>query len=156
MSGSLLLLLCSFGVYAQDTTLKMLPSITITPATKVPSEVSKSFNASFQNSVDPAWYKMDQNYLVKFLTDDQKNNALYGTSGELIYHIHYGFEQNLPSDIRDMIKSRYGDYNIAMAISVNEANRNIWVINLESKSKYLIVRVENGVLEVVQNLNKSI
>jgi hypothetical protein len=155
MSGSLLLLFFSIGVYAQDTAFKTLPSITITPATKVPNEVNKSFNASFQNAVDPAWYKMDKNYLVKFLTNDQKNHALYGTSGELIYHIHYGFEQNLPADIRDMIKSRYSDYNIAMAISVNEADRNIWVVNLESSSKYLIVRVENGVLEVVQNLKKS-
>jgi hypothetical protein len=155
MGGSSFLLFFSLGVYAQDTTIKSLPSITITPATKVPNEVTKTFNASFQDAVDPAWYKIDQRYMVRFLTNDQKNQSLYKKNGELIYYIHYGFEQNLPSDIRKMIKSSYVDYKITMAIFVNQDKRNIWVVNLEDKSKYIVVRVEDGELEEVENMNRT-
>jgi len=155
MSGSLFLLICSLGVKAQDTTYKVLPSITVTPATKVPSEVNNSFNASFKDAVNPAWYKLDKKYLVTFLTADQKNRALYKNNGQLVYHIRYGVEQNLPDDIRKMIKSNYVDYDITLTIFVSQDQRNIWVVNLEDKSKYVVVRVENGEMEEVENLKKS-
>ncbi len=153
--GILPLLLFSIVVSAQDTTYKSLPPITITPATKVPSAVKETFNSSFENAVNPEWYKLDTKYLVTFLTRDQKNRALYDKNGELIYHIRYGFEQNLPNDIRSMVKSNYNNYTITMAIAVNQNLRNIWVINMENKDRYIIVRVEDGEMEEVQNLVRT-
>jgi hypothetical protein len=155
MSVSLFLLICSFGLQAQDTTYKMLPSITVTPATKVPSEVNKSFNQSFKDAVNPEWYKLDKKYLVTFLTTDQKNRALYKDNGQLVYHIRYGFEQNLPDDIRKMVKSNYVDFSITGAIAVSQDQRNIWVVNLEGKDKYIVVRIENGEMEEVESLKKT-
>ena len=155
MSLSLLLILFIPGVSAQDTSFKALPSITVTPKTNVPTAVNSSFNASFQNAQNPEWYKLNKRYLVTFLTDDQKNRALYAKSGELIYHIHYGVEQNLPDDIRKMVKSNYVDYNIIMAISVNQDKRNIWVVNLEGKNDYIIVREEDDQLEQVEKMKKT-
>ena len=146
---------CFLSVQAQDTTYKTLPSITVTPATKVPTAVNKSFNETFKGAVNPEWYKLDKRYLVTFLTTDQQNRALYKNNGELVYHIRYGVEQNLPDDIRRMIKSSYVDYNITMAISVTQDQRNIWVVNLEAKDKYIIVRVENGEMEEVETMTKT-
>jgi hypothetical protein len=73
----------------------------------------------------------------------------------MIYHITYGGEENLPSDIRKIIKPNYYDYNITKVVNVNEADRNIWVVNMEDAKRFIIVRVENGELEEVQNLNKG-
>jgi hypothetical protein len=155
MSGSLFLFLFTFSVNAQDTALKSLPAITVTPATKVPAAVNKSFNESFQNAQNPEWLKMNKNYLVTFITNDQKNRALYEKNGELIYHIHYGIEKNLPDDIRKLIKSNYLDYKIVMAISVNQDKRNIWVVNLEGEKDYIIVREEDEQLEEVGKMTKT-
>ncbi len=150
-----LLVLLFLGARAQDTAFKMMPAVTITASSKVPNEVSKSFMSSFQNATKPLWYKMDKDYFVKFITGDQKNHALFAKNGALIYHISYGHEQNLPDEIRDMVKTHYGQYNITMAIFVNQEDRKIWVINLENDKKLVIVRMEDGDLEEVRNLNKS-
>ncbi|HTQ27109.1 MAG TPA: hypothetical protein VMI35_03240 [Puia sp.] len=149
------LILPAAGVYAQDTTFKTLPSVTVTATSKVSHDVAKAFEASFPDAENPAWYKLDKNYLVKFMTKDQSNRALYKNNGMLIYHIRYGHEQNLPDDVRKIVKSSYYDYSIMSVIYVNQDQRDIWVVNVEDSQKIILVRVENGEIEEVEKYNKS-
>jgi hypothetical protein len=142
-------------VWGRGQEVKTLPSVTVTTASNVNDAVVKSFQGQFKNAVDPVWYKIDKNYLVKFITEEQKNTALFKDNGKLIYHISYGTEKNLPEEIRTQVMGSYQDYAITAAIHVNEANRSIWVINLEGLKKLIIVRVEEGELEEVGNYVKG-
>jgi hypothetical protein len=135
--------------------IKVLPSVIVTTASNVNQAVLKTFQGEFKNAMDPVWYRLDKNYLVKFMTADQKNTALFKDNGRLIYHISYGTEKNLPDEIRDKVVDSYQDYTITAAIHVNEAHRSIWVINLEGLKKLIIVRVEEGELEEVGNYQKG-
>lgn len=132
-----------------------LPNVTVTTTSKVSEAVGKSFEKYFKNAVRPQWYKLNKNYFVKFISEDQKNTALFSKGGTLIYHISYGHENNLPEDIRKMVKSSYIDLNITTAIKVEEGGRNIWVINLEDEKNLVLVRVEDDQLEEVGKYNKS-
>ncbi|MBN8852036.1 MAG: hypothetical protein BGO55_26390 [Sphingobacteriales bacterium 50-39] len=153
MAGILSILLLPAASRAQE--IKMLPSVIVTTASNVNQSVLKSFQGEFKNAMDPVWYRLDKNYLVKFMTADQKNTALFRNNGRLVYHISYGTEKNLPDEIRDKIMGSYQDYNITAAIHVNEANRSIWVVNLEGLKKLIVVRVEEGELEEVGNYVKG-
>jgi len=133
----------------------MLPLVTITAKSNVNKEVAHAFETSFKNAVNQRWYRIDKNYMVKFILDDQKNTALFKKNGALIYHISYGFEKDLPDDIRDMVKSSYALYTITRAVKVNQDARIIWVINLGKTDKLVLARVENGILEEVGDYNKS-
>ncbi len=155
VSGVLLLMLFSMGLNAQDTAIKSLPAITVTSSTKVPDEVTKAFGTSFEGAVNPTWYKLDKNYMVKFIQNDQKNHAMYAKSGHLMYHIQYGNEQSLPGDIKRMIQAKYVDYTINTAIYIKEDQRKIWLVNIEDQGKMIIVRVEDGNMEEVESYNKS-
>jgi hypothetical protein len=148
-------LLISVGVKGQDTTFRTLPSITITPSTQVSKEVTRAFLKSFPDAKKPLWYQLNKNYLVKFITKDQTNRALYRNNGQLIYHIQYGHVQNLPEDIRKLVKANYVEYNITSVIYVNQDDRKIWLINVENKSKLIVVRYEDGELQQVDNYNKA-
>jgi len=151
--GSILLLTIASCIYAQQVT--ELQPVTVTSTSKVTKKVAKSFEGSFKDAVSPSWYKLNKDYFVHFIMDDQKNSALFAKSGMLIYHISYGHENNLPADIKSMVQSSYGGYNITMAIKVEEQQRKIWVINLENDQKFIIARVEDDILEEVGNYNKS-
>ena len=139
----------------QDTSMKTLEPVTIYSSTKVAPKVEQAFATSFKEAVDPKWYQLNKNYLVNFMMHDQRNSALFKKNGYLIYHISYGNEQSLPEDVRRIIKSNYVDYNITQAVNVKQDNRDIWVINLESPKKLLLVRVENGAIEEVGDYKKS-
>ncbi len=154
ISGLIALLITS-NLFAQNTDVKTLPDVTITSGTNVSKKVSDVFATSFKDATNTRWYKANKSYLVRFITADMNNQALYSKRGYLIYHIAYGHENNLPKDIRKTIKSNYVDYNITHAINVKQDRRNIWVVNLEDDKSLIIARVEDGELEEVSNLSKA-
>lgn len=150
-----ILCLCfvSGNLFSQE--VKILPPVTVTSSTNVSQKVAESFDKIFPLSYGDKWFKMNKNYLVKFMIRDQKNTALFKKSGALIYHISYGHEKDLPDDTRQLIKSQYVDLRITTAIHVDQGGRKIWVVNLEDPKKFIIVRVEDGELEEVGNYDLS-
>ena len=133
----------------------ILPTITVTSSTVVNKEVNKAFKKSFPKAQNLKWYEMNKFYLARFIESDMKHQALFTQKGYLKYDISYGYEQNLPVEIRDRILGAYEDYKITHVANVKEAGRNIWVTNLESLNHLVMVRVEDEEMEEVQKFNKS-
>jgi len=138
---------------AQD--YKTLPPIIITPTTsRVPEKVWKSFQNYYSNAQNAEWYQLNRKYLVKYMTEDKKNQAVFGKRGRLVYNISYGYENNLPEEIRKQVKSNYNDYNITAAIKVTQYKRTIWVVNVEDAKKMIQVKLEDGEMEEIESYNK--
>jgi hypothetical protein len=89
------------------------------------------------------------------MMDDQQNSALLKKNGQIVYHIAYGYEKDLPADTRMIVRTHYPDFSITKAITVEEAGRKIWVVNLQDKKKLILVRIEEGELEEVGNYDKT-
>lgn len=143
--------------YGQDTIpVRNLPPVTVTATTKrIPEKVWSNFQKYFADAENPRWYTLNKNYLVKFMLNENDNRALFTKRGNLIYNISYGYESFLPDDLRSQVRHGYLDYNITRVIKVNEANREIWVVNLEDADNYVIVRLEDGDMEEVQKMKRS-
>ena len=142
-------------VSAQDVPKRdTLPTVVITSTSLVAKEVTDAFKSRFKDAVDPKWYQMNKNYLVKFIQKDQKNNALYNQKGSLIYHISYGDKKNVPDNIMNLVKLEYPNYDVKTAIHVNQSNRSIWVVNLEGKD-LVLARVEDGIIQEVERLKDA-
>jgi hypothetical protein len=149
------LLFAGLSLTAQDS-VKTLPPITITATQKnIPEKVWNSFHGYFANAQDPKAYQLNKDYLVKFMTDENLNHAVFTKGGELIYHITYGLEKNLPADVHDAVKSVYYNYQITRAIKVTDGTRVVWVVNLEDAKHLILVRSENGEVEEVQRLKRT-
>jgi hypothetical protein len=157
VSGTLFFLLVSATLLAQTDSSKILPAIVVTGSkVTVNDKVWKSFQGYFKDAQDLRWYKIDRDYLAKFIMEDQEQSALFNKRGNLVYHITYGTEKNLPDDIRRQVKSVYYDYTISKALSIREADRVIWVLNLEDAKSMLVVRIEEGEMEEAKHYKKSI
>jgi hypothetical protein len=152
--ASILIIGNSFG---QTSTVNDLQSfLNDKSSIRVYENVVERFQMIFENAVNTRWEKIRNNYLVKFSLGDLEKRALLNPKGKLIYEISYGKEKHLPVDIRKNVKRNYVEYLITAATLVEEANRNIWVINLEDDSNYVIVRVENDEIEEVKTYRKSL
>ncbi len=141
---------------AQDS-IKALPPVIVTATTtKVSAKVWKGFSSYFNTAEMPIrWYRLNKDYLVKFMIYDEQNRALFSKKGKLIYHISYGYEKSLPDNVREQVKGSYANYEITRAIKVTEASREIWVVNLEDTNTIILVRIENDEMEEVQTIQKS-
>jgi hypothetical protein len=143
-------------VYAQKKdSLITLPTVTVTTTTNVNSTVSGVFKKTFPDAQNLEWYKLNKNYLAKFISEDMKRNAWFSKNGYMNYYVSFGDENNLPEAVRQRVTSAYEDYKITKAVNVKFSNREVWVINLEGLKQYLIIRVEGDEMEQVQKINKS-
>jgi hypothetical protein len=149
------LVLAALCAQAQDS-VKTLPLVTITATQKtVPEKVWNSFHSYFANAQDPRAYEINKQYLIKFMTDENVNHALFTKGGEFVYHISFGHEKNMPEDVRDAVKSVYYNYEITRAIKVTDGHRLAWIVNLENAKHLVLARTENGEVEEIQRLKKS-
>ncbi len=126
-----------------------LSSVVVTASTVVSKEINAAFLKAFPNAVDFRWYQLNKDYLVKFIQNDMKHNALFTKNGSMIYDISYGFENNLPGDVKQKLKDGYNEFKITNTANVKQAGRNIWVVNLEDKKHLVIIQFEDDEMEEV-------
>jgi hypothetical protein len=150
LAGSLLLISLHLTARSQQT----LPPVTVTATTNVEKTVTSTFDRAFPDALDAQWFHMSKRYLVRFMMSDQKNSALIKRDGQIVYHIAYGYEKDLPSDVRMIVRTHYPDFSITTAITVKQEGKTIWVVNLQDMKKLILVRIEDGELEEVGNYNK--
>lgn len=156
ISGLLAFIFIMSSSLAQPSTVKNLqPALTNSPSFKIYENVVEEFEKKFTNAENVRWEKNKKNFLAKFSLGGLDKRALFNPKGLMIYEISYGKEKHLPTGIRKEVKKNYVEFLITSAILVNEANRSIWVINLEDDSHYVTVRVENDEIEEVKKYLKS-
>jgi hypothetical protein len=151
-------LLIAGGSFAQGNDVKTLPPVDLMASTRnVNTKVVRAFLDKFREVEYMKWKEMNKNFFVRFIMNNQTNTALFEKDGSLIYHISYGFEKNLPAEIRKMVKTDpdYFDHNVTQVFNVYQDNRRIWVIYLEDSKTVIHVRVENGFLEEVGRYKKA-
>ncbi|HTI61111.1 hypothetical protein [Mucilaginibacter sp.] len=155
LSMAIVLLSVSAGAFAQVTRTDTLPTVYITAKSVVAKKVSDAFKQQFKEAVGPRWFRINREYLVKFVSKDQKNHALYHNKGQLVYHISYGDKTGLPKAISDKVTSSYSDGKITTAINVHQDDRNIWVINVETPKLLILIREEDGEITEMERYQKG-
>ncbi|MDB5022505.1 MAG: hypothetical protein JWP78_260 [Mucilaginibacter sp.] len=122
--------------------------------TVITQKVSDSFNELFKGAVAPEWVQANKNFIVNFILDNQKNKAEFTSGGRLVYLIVYGKEKEMPADLRTIVKSAYFDYGINSTIKIKFQGRIFWIINLEDANNFVVLRVEDGDMDVIKKIKK--
>lgn len=145
--------------YAYNGLAKIDPNLSATgtpvATESVSNKIAKSFKKYFGEQAEQNWSIVGNNFLNRFHVNGVLTNSMFDKNGNLIYTIRYGTEQDMPEDVKRIVKSEYYDYSITMAVNVNESKRDIWVVTLVNATQQLTVRVEDGDMEQVQEINIS-
>jgi hypothetical protein len=144
--------------FSQDKYIEDLPPVVISGSgihKYVNDKVERAFKKLFIDAESPMWHYLNNNYFVQFISGDQKNSALFTRKGFLIYHITYGKEKHLPTDIRRVVKSHYVECSIPYIVKIEQNGRTVWVLSIEDDANLYLVRSENGGLEEVKHYNKQ-
>ena len=154
------LLLCGLSLLGMNSLSAqiVLKEVTITGKTTkavVAKEVSESFSRLFKDAVAPEWYEVNKRYVVNFIYNDQKNRAVFTKGGALVYHLAYAVENEIPQDIKSMVKDKYPDYAITFSVKVEQGDAKVWFINVEDATKIHVLRVGADEITVVNTLKKT-
>ena len=154
MKTLIILLLCGCVLsanqaFAQKQKSKLLPVVTISTGSNVSQQVHNAFLNRFQNAENLRWFQVNKNFLVKFIMDDQEHHASFHKNGNMIYHIAYGAEKNLPESIVMELESQYDNYKIGRVFNIERNGRNVWIVNLESSKYFVVTGIENNMMNEI-------
>lgn len=146
------------GVYAISANSETGRTITRNEAASadvtVKQKVQKSFSKNFTGTTGQLWQMKGEDFQTSFYKNGLLTCACFKKGGYLLYTIVYGLEENLPEDLRDMVKDQYSNYKITRTAELKQRQRNIWVVNLENNYNYVTVRLEDNNLDEMQKVKK--
>ena len=150
------LLLSQTELVAQDREkVVSLPEIKITSISLAAPKVSDAFRKAFPDAENLSWYKYDKEYLAKFFAKDMEHNTLFKQNGYTKYDISYGYEGQLPEEIKKLVTDAYDNYQIIRAIHIKAEGRDIWIVKMEGMKKFVTVRVEDNEMDEVESFYKT-
>jgi hypothetical protein len=150
-------LILAMGVHSASAQVQ-LKEVTISGgATKVEvsKKVSDSFASLFKGAEAPQWFKSDKDYVVDFILNNQVNKAEFTKRGNLVFHMAFGNEKQMPADIRNIVKSKYYDYAINSTVKVDVDENSAWIVNIEDANQFFVLRVVDGVMDVLDKYRKA-
>ncbi|MBC7745598.1 MAG: hypothetical protein H7096_10885 [Flavobacterium sp.] len=156
ISGCLFSLMVVNSASAQQPKTNVLPQVTITSPNAISERVLRNFARSFKDASQIRWIQLNDRFLVNFNQNDMNHKALYKKGGYMVYHVGYGFENNLPAGVKSLVKSHYSGYTIYRSFIFDQANRYIWIVGLQSPSEYIQAAIENDkIIEMSRMQNAS-
>lgn len=115
-------------------------------AGKAYSKILNRFESLFPGAENVNLYPLKKNIAVSFRIKDVRYQVVFSNHGRPLYKITQGNQELLPANVSKLVKRWYGKFMINQAFLVEENDRQIWVVNLEDDSKYVIASVEDDVL----------
>jgi hypothetical protein len=117
------------------------------PLASVSKRALNDFHKSFKNAPDAKWYGTKEGDLMAtFSNGDIKTRVYYSKKGTWTATIRDYTEENLPKDVRQVVKSTYYDFSIYHIAEVMIDNQTVYVITLEDKTSWKKIRVIDGEL----------
>ena len=121
---------------------------------KISDNVQRKFKKGFPGITGELWEKSDIGYSVVFTNGNVQNRVFLTRKGNVRLQISYCNEAELPADIRMRVKSVYYDCNIFTVQEISFNKTKFYLISLEDKSTWKIIRVDENSMEIYKEYVK--
>jgi hypothetical protein len=118
----------------------------------------KHLSQSYKNAAGVVWITINDGFRASFILDGVSNKVYYNKKGKWTAHLKNYTENKLPFDVRDMVKRAYYDFSINYVDEIETLQSGgipTYIVHLESKDDYKLVRVCNGEMAVWKAFKKQ-
>ena len=113
------------------------------------------FHKDFPEVQSESWAKTKHGFSVRFIAKGILTLVFLSKSGANEGQIRYYDEDNLAQNVRHIVKSTYYDYAIKGVQEVTYNDVTAYLITLEDKTSWKVVRVVSGEMDVRDSYNKA-
>lgn len=124
-------------------------------AAKASLKITNDFSKHFKNARDVKWNTEEKAIIATFKKDDKSTRVVYDKKGNWVYTIITYYEDQMPADIRALVKSAYNDFTISLVHEISQGGYNIYKVHLEDSTRLKQVLVYNNEITVYNEFTKS-
>ncbi|MFN2440311.1 MAG: hypothetical protein ABR503_14000, partial [Chitinophagaceae bacterium] len=115
----------------------------------------RKFRKEFPDITDDSWIKSKNGFVVRFTSNGIQNWAFLTKRGNCEGRMRYYTEKDLPADVRHVVKSNYYDYSIKSIQEVTCNNSTAYLVTIEDKNIWKVIRVVNGEMDLWKDYIKA-
>jgi hypothetical protein len=123
-------------------------------AVDVNTKALKDFNKSFKNISGEQWYKVTDGFIASFKENEVETKVAYDQKGKWHCTVRIFGENQLPSDVRDLVKSKYYDYKILVVYEIRHDNT-VYILKIEDATTLKTLRIADGEIEIISDNSKG-
>lgn len=116
---------------------------------EINSKAARDFARRYRDVADGEWFKAKDGFIVHFVSNDIRCRAFYSKEGYYEGLIRSYFEDQLPREIRHIVKSTYYDFSICHIYEFNVESATTYLVKMKGKTSWKTVKVLNGEMDVV-------
>jgi hypothetical protein len=118
-------------------------------ANDVNLKAMRDFNKQFSSVTTEKWYKISDGIVASFTEKEIETKVHYDLSGGWHCTLRTYNENQLPFDVRDLVKSKYYDYNILVVYEITYPGSLTYILKIEDSKKIKTLKVADGEMEVI-------
>lgn len=149
-----LMVLAQQGVQAQVSDHATLLNVHAIGVESAAVKASRDFWQRVGDQKDEQWYKAPAGYEAAYTDGPVKALYWYDKNGRWVYSLLTYGEDQLPEDVRTLVRSTYYDFSIGWVKEVNEAQTTVYVAHIENKKEWKDVAVQEGEMRVLNEFCK--
>ncbi|KAA9034453.1 hypothetical protein FW778_22500 [Ginsengibacter hankyongi] len=123
--------------------------------TSVNLKALKDFSKSFHEVSDEKWFKVPGGVIANFLSKGIDFRIKYDENGKRLYKLLTYAEDNLPSDVRSLIRSHYYHYEIEFCNEYQLSNSTVYVVKMDDDKSIKTVKIADGEIEVIADSKRN-
>ena len=136
--------------FRYDTAIAMNSGNTV-DASSVNTKAVKDFNKFFKNVTNEKWYVAEDGFFANFNDNGIETKVAYDKKGMWHCTVRTLDEMQLPTNVRDVVKSKYYDSKILVGYEIKHSDGSVYIIKTEDSKSLRILRVTDGEIEVIAN-----
>ena len=122
----------------------------------VNAKAVKDFRGRFSKITGEKWFTIPDGFITYFKQEGLTTRVFYNRKGQWQYTLKFYHEDNLPGNIRKIVKSTYYDCAITIIEEVEAHDNLVYIVHLEDKTSIKNVRVsKDGEMDVMEEFQKS-
>jgi hypothetical protein len=124
-------------------------------ASTIKMNALRDFAKSFKNVTNEKWYKVSDGFMASFNDDGIETKVAYDRKGVFHCILRTMNENQVPSGIRAMVKSRYYDYKILVAYEITHNSDPVYIFKIEDGKTLKMLRIADEEMVVVTDYIKG-
>jgi len=118
--------------------------------TNVNIKAVRNFVRTYKRVTEQKWFKTEEGYIANFFSDGIDHRVIYTNNGHWFYNHFIYTEDNLPFEIRKMVKRNYYDYNITIVCEYILYDKTVYIITIRDKQfAKKILRICDGEMQEI-------
>ena len=119
------------------------------------SKVMRDFIKRYTDGKGETWHQVNDGLIASFVENGIETKVAYNKKNTWCWAMRILDETQLPFEVRDIVKSKYYDFNIVIAFEINYESGVTYVVKIKGKTQLKVLKIHDGEMEVTEDYTRG-